>query len=167
MPPRSRGPSGGRPPARWVKGLVIRFPRKLWLVVGGIAVVCALIGAGVASYYWVLLGREIDLRLHGERERVLPRVYARPLELYKGQALGQRQLIDRLNDLGYAERARIERAGEFAIGRGAIVRVVFDPEKPPKEGLPPQVVRVSRLTAGDGRVQHLTLDPPLLTALIN
>jgi penicillin-binding protein 1B len=180
MPPKSRGPSGGPRPARWVSGLIIRIPGRAWLVIGGVAAVCMLLGIGVASYYWVLLGRQIDLRLHGERERVLPRVYARPLELYRGQALGQRQLIDRLNDLGYAERARIERPGEFAIGRdaialiprdgdhkGAIVRVVFDAEKPAKEGYPPQVVRVNRLTAGDARVQHVTLDPPLLTALIS
>jgi hypothetical protein len=63
---------------------------------------------GVCSYYWVLFARQIDARLHGERDRVLPRVYARPFELYRGQALGVRQLVDRLNDLGYAERARRE-----------------------------------------------------------
>src|SRR6185295_3955574 len=180
MPPSSRRAPGGRRPATWVRGLIIRIPRRAWLVVGAFAAVCLLAGVGIASYYWVLLGRQIDLRLHGERERVLPRVYARPLELYKGQALGQRQLIDRLNDLGYAERARIERPGEFAIGRdaialiprdgdrkGAVVRVVFDAEKPAREGYPPQVIRVSRLTAGESRIQRVTLDPPLLTALIN
>ena len=32
----------------------------------------------------------IDARLHGERERVLPRVFARPLELRRGQALSER-----------------------------------------------------------------------------
>ena len=95
MSPTPRGSSGGRRPARGVRGLIIRIPRKAWLVVGAFAAVCLLVGIGVASYYWVLLGRQIDLRLHGEQERVLPRVYARPLELYKGQALGQRQLIDR------------------------------------------------------------------------
>ena len=142
-----RGPSGGRRPARWVSGLIIRIPRKAWLVVGGVAVVCVLVGIGVASYYWVLLGRQIDVRLHGERERVLPRVYARPLELYKGQALGQRQLIDRLNDLGYAERARIERPGEFAIGRDAIALIPRDGDHKGRD----RARRVRCGEAGEGR----------------
>ena len=37
--------------------------------------------------------------------------------LVRGQSLTDRQLIDRLNDLGYAQRASIEKPGEFAIGR--------------------------------------------------
>ena len=91
----------------------------------------------------MLFGKRIDERLHGERERVLPRVYARPLELYRGQALGEQQLVDRLNDLGYAERSRVEKEGEFTIGRdaivlmprdgdhkGAIVRATFETPKP-------------------------------------
>ena len=60
-----------------------------------------------ASYYYVLFARQIDARLHGERDRVLPRVLARPLELRRGQGLTQQQLVDRLNDLGYAERGRL------------------------------------------------------------
>jgi penicillin-binding protein 1B len=181
MTSRSRRPSGGRRPARWVRGLIIRVPRSAWLVVGGVGVVVALLAVSVLSYYWVLLGKEIDVRLHGERDRVLPRVYARPLELYRGQALGEPQLVDRLNDLGYAERVRIERPGEFAVGRdaialiprdgdhkGDIVRVVFDPTRPPtRTPSLPQVVRVVSLTASTARVQHVTLDPPLLTGLIN
>ena len=41
----------------------------------------------------------------------------RPLELRRGQALSERQLVDRLNDLGYAERPRPEKPGEFAVAR--------------------------------------------------
>src|SRR4029077_819865 len=78
----------------------------------------------------------IDARLHGERDRVLPRVFARPLELRRGQSLTERQLVDRLNDIGYAERARPEKPGEFAIGNGA---VAITPRSPDLKG---QVVRV-------------------------
>src|SRR5689334_10071279 len=92
----------------------------------------------VAGYYYVRFARLIDERLHGERQTVLPRVFARPLELRRGQALTDRQLIDRLNDLGYAQRPAVEKAGEFAVSntavaisprgsefKGQIVRVVF------------------------------------------
>ena len=98
---------------------------------------------GVLGYYYVSFARIIDARLHGERDTVFPRVLARPLEIRRGQSLTDRQLIDRLNDLGYAQRASIEKPGEFAIGRGAVtikprgaelkglVRVVF--QKPAAE----------------------------------
>ena len=64
-----------------------------------------------AGYYYVTFARLIDARLHGERERVFPRVFARPLELRRGQSLTDRQLIDRLNDLGYAQRGNGGEAG--------------------------------------------------------
>ena len=98
---------------------------------------------GVLGYYYMSFARIIDARLHGERDTVFPRVLARPLEIRRGQSLTDRQLIDRLNDLGYAQRASIEKPGEFAIGRGAVtikprsaelkglVRVVF--QKPAAE----------------------------------
>ena len=48
---------------------------------------------------------------------MLPRVFARPLELRRGQSLTDRQLVDRLNDLGYAQRLDGEKPGEFALER--------------------------------------------------
>ncbi len=145
--------------------------------------------AVAAAYYYVSFARVIDARLHGERERVLPRVFARPLELHRGQSLTERQLIDRLNDLGYAERTRPDKAGEFAIGNGAIaivprpasmkgqmVRVVFQkptPEakpgaKAPARAKPPKPPdRVARLEVNGRPTERLTLDTPVLTALIN
>src|SRR4051812_46001156 len=103
MTPRSSRPSRTPRAVGWFRGLVIRIPRRAWLVVGAFFFLITLVVIGVTSYYWVLFAGRIDARLHGERDRVLPRVYARPFELYRGQALGVRQLIDRLNDLGYAE----------------------------------------------------------------
>ena len=106
----------------------------------------ALVVAAILGYYYVVFSRQIEARLHGERERVLPRVFARPLELRKGQSLGAAQLIDRLNDLGYAHRPRTEQPGEFTVGRdamllipragdhqGQLVRLVFG-GRPPKSG---------------------------------
>jgi penicillin-binding protein 1B len=185
MTPRASGSSRSRHPAGGIRRLVIRVPRRAWLVVGAIVVLATVVSVGVLSYYWVLFGRRIDARLHGERDRVLPRVYARPFELYRGQALGVRQLVDRLNDLGYAERMRVEKPGEFALERDAItliprdgdqrgipVRVTFEPPRPapatpPKVPPLPQVIRIIGLQAASARTDKITLDPPLLTALIS
>jgi penicillin-binding protein 1B len=139
-----------------------------------------------AGYYYVSFARLLDARLHGERERVFPRVFARPLELRRGQSMTERQLVDRLNDLGYAQRAQIEKPGEFAIGQGAvalmprvpntkgqIVRVVFQRPtaadvKSAARRTPVRVPdRVQRLELGTKPSERLTLDAPLLTAIIN
>ncbi len=80
----------------------------------------------VMAYYWVVFSRMIDARMSGEMARTDPRVFARPFELHRGQALTERQLIDQLNDLGYAHRARAERPGEFTVGRDALVLIPRD-----------------------------------------
>ena len=119
---------------------------------------------------------------------MFPRVLARPLELRRGQFMSDRQLIDRLNELGYAQREYAEKPGEFATGSGAIaimprapelkgqvVRVVFQrppapdarnaaktaPRRPPPR--PPD--RVLRLELGTKASERLVLDAPVLTAL--
>src|SRR5438128_1468391 len=98
--------------------------RKRWVRLGAFALSMPLVLASFAAgYYYVTFARQIDRRLHGERERVLPRVFARPLELRRGEALTDRQLVDRLNDLGYAQRARVEKPGEFAVGNGSIALI--------------------------------------------
>ena len=159
---------------RWVRVLaaVVALP---------VVILCFAVG-----YYYVSFARVIDARLHGERDRVLPRVFARPLEIHRGQSLTERQLIDSLNDLGYAERPNAEKVGEFALGENAVtivprtaepkaslVRVVFPkpirpargakpPAKPPR---PPD--RVERLELNLKSNERVTLDAPVLTALIN
>ena len=142
------------------------------------------------GYYYVRFARLIDAQLHGERGRVLPRVLARPLELRRGQSLTEQQLVDRLNDLGYAQRVKAEKPGEFAVGlgsvsikprvaelKGNVVRVVFQrpipevsPVKPAANAKPPKASKVSdhvvRLEVGARTTERVTLDAPVLTALI-
>jgi penicillin-binding protein 1B len=140
-----------------------------------------------AVYYYVGFARLIDARLHGERDRVLPRVFARPLELRRGQSLTESQLVDRLNDLGYAERARPEKPGEFTMGagdvairprganlNGQLVRVIFQRPAPPAKAAanrkpkpPPVADRVQRLELGPKAIDRVTLDTPVLTSLIS
>jgi penicillin-binding protein 1B len=162
---------GGR-----IRGLIIRIPRGIWIGAATSLVVVAGVAVGLLVYWWGVFSGPIDQRLHGERDRVLPRVYARPLELYRGQSLGDHQLVDRLNDLGYAQRTRPERAGEFAIGRGTIVlmprggthpgrlvRVNFEQAKSAAAA----PVRVSAIEVDGAAAPRVTLEPPLLTALIS
>ena len=141
-----------------------------------------------AGYYYVRFARLIDERLHGERQTTLPRVLARPLELRRGQSLTDQQLIDRLNDLGYAQRATPQRAGEFAVGsgtvaivprgaefKGQVVRVVFErpaapaPRNAARKPPPPRrpADRVLQLQLGATPSERLMLDAPVLTSLIS
>ncbi len=126
--------------------------------------------------------RLIDGQLHGERARVLPRIFARPLELRVGQAMSQQQLVDRLNDLGYAERDTLEKPGEFAVAtnlvtivpratelRGEAVRVRFPkpPVQPRNSKRPPPRApeRVERLELGNAAKDRLLLDATLLSSI--
>ena len=144
----------------------------------------------VAGYYYVSFARLIDARLHGERVRVLPRVFARPLELRRGQSMTEPQLVDRLNDLGYAERTNLEKPGEFVIESNAVaiyargdefkdrvVRVVFQKPLPPptptprgRKPAPPPKPRpadhVEVLELGMKPADSVRLDAPLLTSLM-
>jgi penicillin-binding protein 1B len=145
--------------------------------------VFAVIALGGVTYLYVSYGRIIDARLHGERERAVPRIFARPLTLQTGQHLSQPELIARLNDIGYAQRARVERAGDFAIDRNTIVLVsrggdqagkpvtVVFPEPPVarRKGAkppPPGPQRITQIHAATKDVERITLDAPLLTALM-
>ncbi len=139
---------------------------------------CALTG-----YYYVTFSRMIDARLHGERDRVLPRVFARPLEIRRGDNVSQKELLDRLNDLGYAQRTQVENPGEFAVNGGLVsvvpragsqtgktVIISFQRAAPARRGRAPAVVtignRIESLVVGKQSVPRVTMDAPMLTALI-
>jgi len=144
--------------------------------------VAALLVAAV--YYYVAFARLIDARLHGERDRVLPRVFARPLELRQGEALSGQQLVDRLNDLGYTEVPRAEKKGEFDVEAGGVtvvprttaiagrqVHVLFVKPSPPGRPAPARRPppkpsdRVEQLVVGDAPKDRVALDAPVLTAI--
>ncbi len=135
------------------------------------------------GYTYARFSSLIDSRLHGQLERVLPRVYGRPMELRRGQALGGRQLVDRLNDLGYAERPRPEKPGEFGVsdntvtlrprsgaGAGKVFRATFNKPRALKPGASPPPGGLDRLerldVVGGGPRESLTLEAPLLTSLM-
>src|SRR6185436_6973038 len=114
--------------------------RRALRIIALIVIVPAVLLSFAAGYYYVSFANLIDQRIHGARQRVFPQIFARPLELHKNQALTSRQLIDRLNDLGYSQRLTLERPGEFSVNdlvvtiaprtadlKGQPVRVFFRP----------------------------------------
>jgi penicillin-binding protein 1B len=136
-----------------------------------------LVTLAVCIYFYIGFSRMIDARLAGETSRADPRVFARPYELRRGQALTPLQFVDRLNDLGYSHRAKAEAPGEFTVGRdavvmiprdgdrkGQLVRIVFG-ARGPKGAEPSSIDRVE-LVAGKKTVDRLRLDAPLITALV-
>ncbi len=145
---------------------------KFWTFVGvGVPLVAA---SALLSYYYVTFSRLVDARMHGEFERSDPRIFARPLTIHRGQRITEQQMIDRLNDLGYAQRARADQAGEFAIGQNALAVI---PRSGDRAG---QTIRFAFLAtkAGPGPltaievypkkqvIESVAMDAPLLTALI-
>ena len=134
------------------------------------AAILAALSVGTFAYYYVSFSRLIDARLYGERGRTLPRVYARPLVLRQGQALGQADLVGRLNDLGYAERAAAEAPGEFAIGRNTVIIMPRSADfggKAIRVSFPPRAPSIQSIeVVGRGQRDTIQLDAPLLTALV-
>ena len=174
-PPMPRPPRPHRPNRR---------RRRLALAIAAGVPLLALIG--VTTHYYLAFARIIDARLQGERVRALPRVLARPFEMRRGQWLSAPQLADRLNDLGYAERAAPGQPGEFTrtddtvtliarggplIGRRIRVQIALQAARLPApigpDGKPIPTPAVSRIEVdGGGSLDRVELDRPLLTTLI-
>jgi penicillin-binding protein 1B len=164
----------------------VRRRRRLRLLVGLLLGVPLLAALAVGGYYYAVFARLIDERLQGERLRTLPRVFARPFEVRRGQWLSSSQLVERLNDLGYAERPKAERPGEFAgdntlltlVPRGGdypgrTVRVTFTPRGLASggpigpDGKPVRTPAIERIAIeAAGPVESVRLEQPLLTAII-
>ena len=144
------------------------------LTIGG----TTLLVLGVAAvYFWISFSKMIDARLAGDVQRTDPRIFARPLTVKRGQSLTPNQLVDRLNDLGYANRAQATQPGEFTVGRDAIVvipragerkgeraRVVFAKRNP--KAVEAGAITNIELIPGKATAPSLTLDTPLITALV-
>ena len=142
------------------------------------------IACGVTSYYYVSFSRMIDARLRGEMERSDPRVFARPFTIRRGQRLTLAELVDRLNDLGYAQRSPAGLPGEFAIGRNALAVVPRDGDqagqvvrftfavRPNREPGGLQTIEVEskrqglRVKSRTRVVDSVEMDAPLLAALV-
>ena len=164
-----------------VRGLARkRWVRVLLYTAGAFTVAFA----SAFFYFYFSYADDVEQRLHGERERTLPRVYGRAVELRRGQLLSVEDLVSRLNDLGYTQRQQIDGRGQFTSERNSVtispregplvdrsIRVVFPEPRAAKAGRggapppPPRGIRQIEIR-GRGTVQSVELDPPLLTALM-
>jgi penicillin-binding protein 1B len=163
--------------------LRILIQRKRWaryLLYGAGAM--ALVSVVAVTYAYFSFSGMIDARLHGERERTLPRVYARPAEFRRGQSLSLQDLVVRLNDLGYAERPAVQLPGEFASVRntitlmprggehaGKVLKFTFPLRPPGRQNAVAtggRGIQSIEIAGSKGRTNAVRLDPPLLTALM-
>ena len=158
------------------------LPRRRWTRLLTAAIVLPIFAlAAVAGYYYGRLSLVVEARLAGERVRVIPRVYARPLTLRVGLTLSDIEVIQRLNDLGYTHRERAAAPGEFTPAPGTVSFVprsgdfagqvlraewAAPPAPPGRTPRPARPVRIERLFAGARPVSQVALDPPLLSALV-
>jgi penicillin-binding protein 1B len=141
--------------------------RRLILLVF-VALACA--GASL-GYLYATYGAMVEQRLHGERDRTAPRIFARPLDIRTGQSLSLVDFVARLNGLSYTERPRIEEPGAFTVIRntvtlvprsgrlrGRAVRVTF-PADPATRGI--------TAIAVDGKPERgaVDVDAPVITSL--
>ena len=166
-------PAAAKPTAR-PRAAKIRLRGWRSYVLLGVATLLVLF-SGTVGYFYITFSRMIDARMHGEFQRADPRIFARPFALRRGQRITQQQTIDRLNELGYAQRARAQMPGEFAIGRDALavvpragdrrgqtVRLVYAASKTGSGGL----INIELFTKKQS-VDSLAFDAPLITALIS
>ena len=168
-PPKPAAKPASRSRLAFLRGRSWKFYAALLIGVP-FAVGCVIVG-----YFYVSFSRIIDARMHGEFLRTDPRIFARPLSIRRGQRVTLPQMVDRLNDLGYAQRSPVEQPGQFAVGRDALavipragdhagqtIRFVFAPTTPKGGG----GALLSIETLKKRRLDGIEMDAPLLTALI-
>src|SRR5688572_32968443 len=122
-------PSSRPPVARRGIKVVLRRPKRPWLrrlliIMAAAGSITLILGA----IFWIRVGNQIDARLAGEA-RPIPRIFGRPFEIYTGRGLSGAELVQRLNDVGYAQRPRIEQPGEFSMAANGITIMTRPAEK--------------------------------------
>jgi penicillin-binding protein 1B len=173
-PPRRPSAPSSRPAIKspWSpRPLRNLLPRKPWVraLVLGLGIPAVILFFTVV-YYWVSYGRLIDAKLGGE-QRPAPRIFGRSFEIRPGRAVTYEQLRQRLNEVGYAEREKAEKPGEFSVSSGYVLIAPRTAEKERvrlirvdlSRGQPAFVTRLSEVGAKD--IDRLTLEPPLLATL--
>ncbi len=170
-PPARPGRSASKSRSRKHASAMFFAGSRPWVrvVALGVTAIAVLVFA-IGSFYWVKYGRLIESKLGGE-QRPIPRIFGRPYSLRAGSALSPAQLQQRLNDVGYAERPKVENPGEFNV-QGTSVTIDVRPVGQAK----PQMVRVDFskssapvvtkiTTVGGGAAESVSLEAPMLAAL--
>jgi penicillin-binding protein 1B len=167
-PSRQKPKTGSTVPTR--VRILLAGPRRTWLkvllVVVGVPLVVLLF---VTAYFWVSYGRLIDAKLKTEQQPI-PRIFGRPFEIRAGRPISPAQLVQRLNDVGYAEREKAAQPGEFTVSPGFVVVAPRTGDDKPhlirvdfSKSAAPVVTKLTEI--GGKAVDHVTLEAPLLAAL--
>lgn len=72
-------------------------------------IVCFVLFVGMVAY----LDIQVRQKFEGQKWALPAHVYTRPYEIYIGQKLDQKGLIQELTELGYQQRLRIDRVGSY------------------------------------------------------
>ena len=76
--------------------------------------ICLLLAVGLLAFT-VYLDIQIVKKFEGQKWALPAHVYTRPLELYVGQSLSKRELLDEFEELGYLLRPSADRIGTFDV----------------------------------------------------
>ena len=88
--------------------------------------------------YWAWLDHDVSKRFRARQWSLPARIYAAPIELYAGQALGPAQLAERLADIGYVKVESVNGPGQFSLSGSTMTLnsrgfTFPDGQEPPRE----------------------------------
>lgn len=152
--------------------------RRLRLTVALLSVISivAFYTAATLIYYYFDFSRQIDQRLRGERRERPTWVYARPLEIHKGQRIRSQEVVAHLNALGYRRKSEtLDEPGTFRTA-GNEVRIHIRRPSPAGGYSSAATVRISfedkwvsdiRALPGETPLGRIELDPVPVTPLFS
>lgn len=88
---------------------------SLWLVFFSWLIKLTLVAIVIAAPYIIYLDSVVQDKFSGKRWTIPAKVYARPLELFKGQKLSQEDFLTELNALGYRAVSSVNSVGQIHI----------------------------------------------------
>lgn len=87
--------------------------RSRWLAFFSLLFKLALVAIVIIAPYIIYLDSVVQDRFSGKRWTIPAKVYARPLELYKGLSLSKDDFLMELNALGYAPVSKVSSVGQM------------------------------------------------------
>jgi len=132
-------------PAKWFWKLV-----RFWSLRIGLIILIPVMA------YTAYLDISIRKQFEGQKWALPAHVYTRPLELYLGQRFDQALVQAELDELGYVDRANLDRVGSFRASDNELA--IHQREFRFWDRLRPQ--QIIRLKLDQGRIQGITVQSP-------
>ena len=104
--------------------------------------------------YTFYLDVTIRQKFEGQKWALPAHVYTRPLELYLGQKLDKNLVQAELDELGYVDRASLDRVGSFTFSLNQVA--IYQREFRFWDGVRPQ--QIIRLDLRDGRIESIKVE---------